>query len=262
MSVLLVDDNPEIQNLVESTLQQDGLSVVSTDDGLSALDIAISEKPDLILVDSAIKGIDIFTFVKKIKRRASLAETPIILLLNPGERPDPAALQSAGLSAILKKPIDPTLLSKEVKKKMGIAPQNDDVPSLDIEKGFLSNEAMETFGNKAEDTLSLDLLDADDSSTSLTEKQEKTSHSEQTKISELPPSIDERKVDEAIRRIVTEVVERVAWEVVPGLAETAVQKMKIQSLVEQVVWEVVPSLAEIEIKKEIKRLQPDEDFSS
>ena len=57
-------------------------------------------------------------------------------------------------------------------------------------------------------------------------------------------------------------MERVAWEIIPSVVEMAMSKTKIQSFVEQAVWEIVPPLAEIEIKKEIKRLQPDEGFSA
>jgi CheY-like chemotaxis protein len=232
--------------------------VTSTGDGLSALDAAISEKPDLILADFSVKGIDIFTFVKKIQRRASLAAVPIVILLPKEADSSFVALQSAGLHAIIKKPLDPILLLKEVKKQMGIVEEEAiEVPYLPITDDFLLDEPA-TLEEKIEtevDTAALDLLLPEEPSLV------------PAAIKSLPrksvsPIMDSEKAEEAIRKIVEEVVERVTWEIVPALVETALPKVKIQSLVEQVVWEIVPPLAEIEIKKEIKRLQPEDGFSS
>ena len=279
MGVLLVDDNPEVQDLVESTLQKSGLTVISVNDGLSALDLAISEKPDLILADCLVKGIDIATFVKKIQRRAALADIPIVLLLQEESATDPVALQLAGMHAILKKPLDPILLSKEVKKQMGIteseiAAEEEDSSFLSIPENFLSDEPIPSDEKMETDKVSSNLLEPLETETALPEIEPFWPNAIET---DSPPTAavvgnaeravlktdsDSEKMDEAIRQIVLEVVERVAWEIIPGIIETAMPKGKIQSLVEQVVWEIVPPLAEIEIKKEIKRLEPDAGFSS
>lgn len=66
-----------------------------------------------------------------------------------------------------------------------------------------------------------------------------------------------------------EIVEQVAWEIVPGLAESAVQKLTqelmqtvvnklAKEIVEKVAWEVIPGLAEIAIQKEIEKLKAEE----
>ncbi len=130
MSVLLVDDDRECQEVVQKTLREDGLSVFSANDGLSGLDAAISEKPDLILADFHLQGIDILSFVKKIRRRVYLAETPIILLFSKEkeENVDADFLQSAGIQSILNKPIDPILLSREVLQNIGPVVKEEPLP--------------------------------------------------------------------------------------------------------------------------------------
>lgn len=263
MGILLVDDDPKVQELVESTLQKSGLSVISVNDGLSALDMAISETPDLILADFLIKGIDISTFVKKIQRRPALANIPIVLLMQGGLDSDPDSGQMAHplteTCAILKKPLDPIFLSKEVKKQMGIIElempeEYEELSLLPIADDFLSEEPLEAsaqaFCPKIE-PVKIEPVWAAPKAPSPTV----------VPIS-APVSGDTERVDEAIRNIVLEVVERVAWEIIPSVVEMAMPKAKIQSFVEQAVWEIVPPLAEIEIKKEIKRLQPDEGFSA
>jgi CheY-like chemotaxis protein len=267
MGILLVDDDPEVQELVESTLQKSGLSVISVNDGLSALDMAISETPDLILADFLIKGIDISTFVKKIQRRPALANTPIVLLLNRDSDSDPVAHQLAGAYAILKKPLDPFFLSKEVKKQMGIMElempeEEEELSFLPIADDFLSSELPSSQKN-----IQINLDETIDEIDPVPVHSPKA-HSPAIApviapaIAPVMGHVDPEKVDEAIRKIVLEVVERVAWEIIPSVVEMAMPKAKIQSFVEQVVWEIVPPLAEIEIKKEIKRLQPDEGFSA
>ncbi len=246
MSVLLVDDNHEVQALVELTLEKSGLQVVSVNDGLSALDAAISNKPDLILADISVKGIDIATFVKKIQRRPALASTPIVLL--QGESvPGLVARELGAVHTIIKKPLDPLLLLNEVKRQMGIVEDvttlaEEEPTYLPIAEDFLLEEPVPL--EEKTQTAGLVLPPA--------EKAEKT---------DFKVDVDPEKVDAAIRKIVLEVVERVAWEIIPGIVETAMPRGKVKELVEQIVWEVVPPLAEIEIKKEIKRLQPDEGFS-
>jgi len=266
MGILLVDDDPAVQALVELTLQESGLAVVSVNDGLSALDVAIADKPDLILADFLIKGIDISTFIKKIQRRPALADTPIVLLFLGEPDSNAVALQLTTMHTILKKPLDPILLSQEVKKQMGIEDTDiaveEDSAFLPIPDDFLS-DVPETL-EETEQSLQLDTDEISFDLPAPLEPEQVLSPaiSDNTQKTAFKVDVDSEKVDEAIRKIVLEVVERVTWEIIPGVVDMAMPKGKIQSLVEQVVWEIVPPLAEIEIKKEIKRLQPDEGFSS
>lgn len=290
MGVLLVDDNPEVQELVELTLQKVGLSVISVNDGLSALDVAISEIPDLILADFRVKGIDIATFIKKIQRRTTLTNIPIVLLLQGESDADAVARHLSGMHAVLRKPLDPILLAKAVKQQIGILEEEiaekEEPADFPITGDFLSGEPA-AFEEKMEpDIGSFNLLEPAETGTPPPEMEPLwTTDAPNASCPDMAPGLseadvqpitglkltgqgafsadsDSAKVDEAIRKIVLEVVERVAWEIIPGVVETAMPKGKIHSLVEQTVWEIVPPLAEIEIKKEIKRLQPAEGFSA
>ena len=59
-----------------------------------------------------------------------------------------------------------------------------------------------------------------------------------------------------VDRVAKDVVEKVAWELLPGLAQQSMERI-IQDVVERVVWEAVPSIAETVIKQEIERLKKD-----
>jgi DNA-binding response OmpR family regulator len=218
MEVLLVDDDLESQSIVNTTLRNAGFSVIAVNDGLSGLDAAISDKPELILADFRLLGIDIVDFVRRVRDKASLAETPIILLVRREENYDSLFMQSVGISAIVNKPIDPSALSSEVTKHVTVV-QTSALP-VDASIGDIRPEGA---------------LQVDNTAT-------------QKVISAL-------QTDDVLRKNILEVIERISWEVLPGVLEAALPKETIKALIESVVWETVPALAEIEIKKEIKRLQ-------
>jgi hypothetical protein len=71
--------------------------------------------------------------------------------------------------------------------------------------------------------------------------------------STLPPQAG---IEGAAREIARNAVEKVAWEVVPGLAKQSLERV-INEIVERIVWDVVPAIAETAIKREIERLTRD-----
>ena len=221
MEVLLVGDHLENQDTVKTVLREAGFSALFVNDGLSGLDAAIAEKPGLIVVDSSLVGIDMIDFVKKIRQRPYLANTPIILLIQNEEDYDLLFLQSVGIQTTLNKPIDPALLSKEVANRIG--------PSL-CEEQICLDAPVSYEGRDNESAFE-------------------------------PLRLNRRSMlalanDELLQKNILEVVEKVLWDVLPGIIETAIPKEAMKSMVERVVWETVPALAEIEIKKEIRRLTP------
>lgn len=115
LRILLADENLAVQKLVEMTLCGEDMDVTITDNGLSALDIAIKQRPDLILADYKMEGLDITSFVSKAKKREDISSIPIVLLVDSGEAHDPAYLQTLGVEAFLKKPIDTQELKTQVK---------------------------------------------------------------------------------------------------------------------------------------------------
>lgn len=117
-TVLLADDNVAVQKLVEVTLQKEGYEVVTSDNGLSALDLALKETPNLILADYCLEGLDIISFVKKAKEKERLSNVPILLLVTSNDHYDSSQLESAGIQAFIKKPIDSKFLVDEVNQRI------------------------------------------------------------------------------------------------------------------------------------------------
>ncbi|MDC4228046.1 MAG: response regulator [Candidatus Manganitrophus sp.] len=188
--VLLIDDNLAVQKLVELTLRKEGYDVTSIDNGLSALDLTFKNQPDLILADYNLEGMNIFNFVQKIRQRGSLVQIPIVLLINSTESYDPAQLQSAGIQAFLKKPIDSRELIQEAKRQTGTA----ETVTADINvSGKKESSLSEHFSNPGNDAVKIEELLGWSSPGSLPEEPALSVEAEQTLLEPAPPVAEEPK---------------------------------------------------------------------
>lgn len=84
IKVLLVDDNPMVLELLRQALAQFS-SVQTLSDGADALFKAIDEKPDLIITDYAMNGMDGRQLLQKIKARSATATIPVILMASKAD---------------------------------------------------------------------------------------------------------------------------------------------------------------------------------
>ena len=101
-TVLIADDDPRLRNLLTWTLEQGQFYVVEAADGLSALDKARSVKPDLILLDVGMPGINGVEVCRQL--RAEQVITPILILTGFGSEEDKIAGLEAGADDYQTKP--------------------------------------------------------------------------------------------------------------------------------------------------------------
>ena len=101
-TVLIADDDPRLRNLLTWTLEQGQFNVVEAADGLSALDKARSVKPDLILLDVGMPGINGVEVCRQL--RAEQVITPILILTGFGSEEDKIAGLEAGADDYQTKP--------------------------------------------------------------------------------------------------------------------------------------------------------------
>jgi CheY-like chemotaxis protein len=106
--ILLVDDS-NTTLLMEETLfkQHTKYDVVLARDGREAIAKAISERPDLILMDVVMPNMDGFEACREIRKRVSLREIPIILVTSRGEASNVETGFECGCNDYLTKPINP-----------------------------------------------------------------------------------------------------------------------------------------------------------
>jgi DNA-binding response OmpR family regulator len=109
-TVLVVDDEAPIVDLVRFTLEDADLRVVEASDGAAALDLARRIKPDLVLLDVHMPRLDGLEVCRQLRREPDFARTPIIMLTAAGQEADRSSGLSAGADEYLTKPFSPLAL--------------------------------------------------------------------------------------------------------------------------------------------------------
>jgi two-component system KDP operon response regulator KdpE len=107
--VLVVDDQPRVLTFIEIDLKLRGFSVISTSSGEKALEMVISAKPDIVLLDMVMPGMDGFEVLKKLR---ALTDLPVIAFsASPGNQ-DLAI--NAGANDFVHKPFDPDDMARKI----------------------------------------------------------------------------------------------------------------------------------------------------
>jgi len=102
--ILIVDDEPEIVKLLRAYLEQAGYDVVTARDGQEALLVTRHEKPDLIILDLTMPGMDGLEYTRRLRRDK---DTPIIMLTARVEETDRIIGLELGADDYVTKPFSP-----------------------------------------------------------------------------------------------------------------------------------------------------------
>jgi len=103
--VLLVEDNPQNMKLLEMLLRAKDYILLKAYDGEEALDMAIREQPDLIVMDMQLPKMSGLEVTKQLRQTLVFSHTPIIALTAYAMRGDKEQFMEAGCNAYLSKPI-------------------------------------------------------------------------------------------------------------------------------------------------------------
>lgn len=102
--ILVIDDSPTIVALLKRMLQQNHYEVLVAYDGESGLDIANSERPDLIFLDIVLPGIDGFSALRKLRRDPATKDIPVIMISGNAQATEQFYVQRIGADDFMKKP--------------------------------------------------------------------------------------------------------------------------------------------------------------
>ena len=116
LTVLIVDDNDEIRQLVGQLLEGEGYDVILAVDAEEGQPLALKNNPDLILMDIAMPAVDGLAAIWKMREHVELVEVPIVILSAYDTYDLRAEATSAGCRAYLTKPIDKELLRQTVRE--------------------------------------------------------------------------------------------------------------------------------------------------
>ena len=102
--ILVVDDEQPLVELLTTNLEREGYEVISANDGQTALDLADRQKPDLILLDWMMPGMDGLQACKELRPKT---RNPIIMLTAKGEEIDVVLGLEMGADDYITKPFSP-----------------------------------------------------------------------------------------------------------------------------------------------------------
>jgi len=104
--ILIVEDNEDSRELAVKVLKNKGYQTVEARDGEEAVEKAISEKPDLILLDISIPKMDGYEVASKLKGLEEFIDTPIVALTAHAMKGDREKVIVAGFEGYISKPIN------------------------------------------------------------------------------------------------------------------------------------------------------------
>ena len=111
--ILHIEDDPANRLLVRKLLQSAGHEVIDAADGLEGVRLACAQRPDLVLVDLNIPGLDGFEVTLRLRGEPSLAGVPIVAITAEGDRETSLAV---GCDGFLQKPIDARSFSTVIQR--------------------------------------------------------------------------------------------------------------------------------------------------
>lgn len=114
-SVLVVEDDAAIRDMLSFTLKQSGFALDSVGDGEAGLEFLKNQQPDMILLDWMLPGIDGIEFIRRLRANEFLAGIPVIMLTAKGESEDMVKGLAVGADDYVNKPFSPPELMARIK---------------------------------------------------------------------------------------------------------------------------------------------------
>ena len=115
MKILVVEDDEVTRELMRMALVRQGYAVTAAGDGIEGYELALTERPDLIITDIRMPAADGAHLVRRVRDTAELAATPILVTTGYGTGSATLTL-SQGADAYEPKPVDPEALLASVRR--------------------------------------------------------------------------------------------------------------------------------------------------
>lgn len=118
--ILVIEDDTFLRELIVQKLLKEGYEIVEAIDGEDGIKKVTEEKPDIILLDIILPGIDGFEVLKKIKEDEKVQDIPVIILSNLGQQDDiDKGIKLGAKDYLIKAEFTPGEIVEKVKSVLG-----------------------------------------------------------------------------------------------------------------------------------------------
>lgn len=119
--VLVVDDHADTRRVMRWMLEQRGYRVAEASDGQEVIAVALRERPDLILMDLSMPGLDGFDAIRGVRGHQELSGIPAVAVTGHDTAGSRDGAESAGFDYYLSKPVDYLRLGVVIERLLGRA---------------------------------------------------------------------------------------------------------------------------------------------
>ena len=115
MRILVVEDQDSIRRMIEALVQARGYQVTAVSSGAKAIDVAITDPPDIVLLDLNLPGqYDGFDVCQRLRSDPGTRSVPVVIISAMDDDESRARATAAGATAYYTKPFSPIALLKEI----------------------------------------------------------------------------------------------------------------------------------------------------
>jgi len=126
--ILIVEDEKDIVKMLDYNLKKEGFRTISAHDGEYGLDLAGRERPDLVILDLMLPGMDGLEVCKALKKENKTASIPIIMLTAKSQESDKVVGLELGADDYVTKPFSPRELIARIKAVLRRVKEKEKLP--------------------------------------------------------------------------------------------------------------------------------------
>ena len=118
--ILIIDDEDDIREVAALSLEATaGWQILTASSGAEGISIASTQKPDAILMDVMMPGVDGPTTFRNMQQIPAVSNIPVLLLTAKVQGVDQRRFADLGVAAVLLKPFDPLTLAQQISDVLG-----------------------------------------------------------------------------------------------------------------------------------------------
>lgn len=120
-TILVVEDSPTVATVIQAALVKEGYNVITSKDGIEALKMTLTHRPQLVITDAQMPRLDGYGFLRAVKANPITASIPVIMLTGRASTDEEQKALDAGFFDFIPKPVQPLRVVSRVKRALELS---------------------------------------------------------------------------------------------------------------------------------------------